>query len=131
MAKPSLDARENLYLQIARSIEDDILTGILKEEDAIPSTNQFAQFYSINPATAAKGVNLLVEEGIVYKKRGIGMFVAGGAKHIVQQKRQQAFWRDTLPLLLGEAQRLGISRSQLIQQIENLPGNGAAAEEEN
>ncbi|NLG23964.1 MAG: GntR family transcriptional regulator [Clostridiales bacterium] len=112
-----LDARDNLYLQIARSIEDDILCGALKEEEPVPSTNQFAQFYSINPATAAKGVNLLVDEGTVYKKRGIGMFVAPGAVRAVQQKRRQAFWRETLPLLLSEAERLGISREQLLEHI--------------
>lgn len=125
MAKANLDARENLYMQIARSIEDDILTGTLKEEELIPSTNQFAQFYSINPATAAKGVNLLVDEGIVYKKRGIGMFVASGAKRTVQHKRQQAFWSDTLPLVLSEAVRLGISRRQLIEQIEKIQVDGS------
>lgn len=120
MAKANLDARDNLYLQIARSIEDDILSGALREEDPIPSTNQFAQFYSINPATAAKGVNLLVDEGMVYKKRGIGMFVAPGAVRAVQQKRRQTFWRETLPLLLGEAARLGISREQLLEHIQRI-----------
>ncbi|MEA4896660.1 GntR family transcriptional regulator [Bacillota bacterium Meth-B3] len=124
MAVANLDARENLYLQIARSIEDDILSGTLKEEESIPSTNQFAQFYAINPATAAKGVNLLVDEGIVYKKRGIGMFVAPGAVQKLTGKRRQVFLSETLPAILREAARLGIDRRQLLAQIEKTPVQG-------
>ena len=69
-----------IYLQIAAMLEDDILRGVLREEEQAPSTNELARAYSINPATAAKGLNLLVDEGILYKKRGIGMFVASDSR---------------------------------------------------
>ena len=73
-----MDEGRPIFVQIAEQIENDIIGGVLPEEAQIPSTNEFAAFYRINPATAGKGVNLLVDEGILYKKRGIGMFVAGG-----------------------------------------------------
>src|ERR1700710_2074877 len=76
----AMDDSRPIFLQIAEAIENDILAGNLAEEAQVPSTNEFAAFYRINPATAGKGVNLLVDEGILYKKRGIGMFVATGAK---------------------------------------------------
>ena len=62
-----------IFLQIAEMIENDIVAGNLGEESQVPSTNEFAAMYRINPATAAKGINLLVEDGILHKRRGIGM----------------------------------------------------------
>ena len=70
---------KSIYLQISQMIETNILRGILLEKERVPSTNELAKLYTINPATAAKGINLLVDAGILYKKRGIGMFVAAGA----------------------------------------------------
>ena len=75
-----LSQEKSIYIQIKEMIENDILRDILLEEERVPSTNELAKAYAINPATAAKGVNLLVDEGILYKKRGIGMFVAGGSQ---------------------------------------------------
>ena len=75
-----LTESKSIYLQISEMIETDILRGILLEEEQVPSTNELAKRYTINPATAGKGVNLLVDEGILYKKRGIGMFVSAGAR---------------------------------------------------
>ena len=69
-----LTEEKSIYLQIGEMIETDILRGILLEEEQVPSTNELARLYTINPATAAKGVNILVDEGILYKRRGIGMF---------------------------------------------------------
>jgi DNA-binding transcriptional regulator YhcF (GntR family) len=86
-----LSSDKSIYIQIAESIENEILLGNLKEEEQAPSTNQFAKAYQINPATAGKGLNLLVDEGILYKKRGIGMFVAKGAREKILKKRQIAF----------------------------------------
>ena len=68
-----LTEEKSIYLQISQMIETDILRGVLLEEERVPSTNELAKLYTINPATAAKGINLLVEAGILYKKRGIGM----------------------------------------------------------
>ncbi len=84
----TLNDQSSIYLQIAKMLEDSILRGIYQEGEQVPSTNELARQYSINPATAAKGINLLVDDGVLYKKRGIGMFVADGAVALVQKKRR-------------------------------------------
>lgn len=109
---------KSIYLQISQSIEDDILTGNILEGELIPSTNQFAKHYSINPATAAKGVNLLVDDGIIYKKRGIGMFVQTGARDIILKKRKLDFYNNFITSLIKEAEKLEISKHELITMIE-------------
>ena len=109
---------KSIYLQISQMIETDILRGILLEEERVPSTNELAKLYTINPATAAKGVNILVYEGILYKKRGIGMFVATGAVEKIRSRRKDAFYRMRLTELLAEARSLGISKKELIEQIK-------------
>lgn len=112
-----LTEEKSIYLQIGQMIETDILRGILLEEERVPSTNELAKLYTINPATAAKGVNLLVDEGILYKRRGIGMFVAPGAAEKIRQRRRQEFYQVHLAQLLAEASSLGITREELIRQI--------------
>ena len=89
-----LTQEKSIYLQISEMIENDILRDILLEEERAPSTNELAAIYAINPATAAKGINLLVDQGILYKKRGIGMFVATGAKDKIKQKRKDEFYES-------------------------------------
>ena len=105
---------KSIYLQISQMIETDILRGILLEEERVPSTNELAKLYTINPATAAKGINILVDAGILYKKRGIGMFVATGATQRIRQSRKQAFYAVRLKELLNEAKSLGITKEELI-----------------
>lgn len=112
-----LSQEKSIYLQIKEMIERDIIRDILLEEERVPSTNELAKLYAINPATAAKGVNLLVDEGILYKKRGIGMFVAEGAKAKIMEKRKERFFDDYVRGLLTEAASLGISREELIEMI--------------
>ena len=109
---------KSIYLQISQMIETDILRGILLEEERVPSTNELAKLYTINPATAAKGINLLVDEGILYKKRGIGMFVSAGAAERIRARRKQEFYELRLAELLAEAKSLGITRQELIDQLE-------------
>jgi len=106
-----------IFQQIAERIEDDIIRGVLPEESQVPSTNQFAAYYRINPATAMKGVNLLVDQGILYKKRGIGMFVAAGAKEALMEKRRKQFFDQYVAAMLAEAEKLSISREDLIEMI--------------
>lgn len=106
-----------IFIQIAEQIENDVISGALREEAQVPSTNEFAAFLRINPATAAKGVNLLVDEGILYKKRGIGMFVAEGAKARIVAKRRESFQTEYVRPLVEEAAKLGISQSQLSEMI--------------
>ena len=112
-----LNQEKSIYLQIKEMIERDILRDILLEEERVPSTNELVKLYAINPATAAKGINLLVEEGILYKKRGIGMFVAEGAKAAIMKKRKECFFDDYIRGLLLEAASLGISKKELIEMI--------------
>ncbi|MCG7410531.1 GntR family transcriptional regulator [Paenibacillus sp. ACRRX] len=112
-----LDESKSIYLQIAEKIENDILSGASMEESQVPSTNQFAKLLQINPATAAKGIHLLVDEGILYKKRGVGMFVSPGAKKLVQNKRKIHFADIELPRILRAASALDINKEQLIKMI--------------
>ena len=112
-----LTQEKSIYIQIKEMIENDILRDILPEEERVPSTNELAKLYRINPATAAKGINLLVESGILFKKRGIGMFVESGAKRKIMEKRKRNFYDDYVKGLLAEAARLGITKQELIGMI--------------
>lgn len=113
-----LTQEKSIYLQISEMIENDILRDIIQEEERVPSTNELAKLYTINPATAAKGVNILVESGILYKKRGIGMFVATGAKEQIKKRRKEDFYDNYVKTLITEAKSLGISKEELIAMIE-------------
>lgn len=112
-----MDNSRPIFQQLAEQIENDIIDGSLPEEAQVPSTNEFAAFYRINPATALKGVTLLVDDGILYKKRGIGMFVAAGARDALLTRRRDQFRADFIQPLVQEAGKLGISRTQLADMI--------------
>lgn len=112
-----MDDSRPIFLQIAEQLEDDIVAGRLPEETQVPSTNELAAFLRINPATAAKGVNLLVDQGVLYKKRGIGMFVAEGARARLVAQRRDRFREQYIAPLLTEAERLGITPDQLAAMI--------------
>ena len=118
--KPEFNTDKSIYLQIAESIEDDILQKIIEEEAQVPSKNQLAVMYRINPATAAKGINMLVNEGILYKKRGIGMFVSNGAVEKIRTKRKTAFYDKYIDPLLGEASNLDISKDEITDMINKV-----------
>lgn len=115
----SLSDQSLIYLQIAQMLEDDILRGVYREEEQVPSTNELAREYGINPATAAKGINLLVAEGVLYKRRGIGMFVAPGAMAAVKEKRRKALGEQYLLPLLREAKSLGLDREELLTMVKD------------
>ncbi|WP_138755703.1 GntR family transcriptional regulator [Paenibacillus sinopodophylli] len=112
------DDRSPIYQQIADKIKDDIVRGLLQEDEQVMSTNQFAAFYRINPATAAKGFHLLTEEGILYKKRGIGMFVSGEARQSLIQNRRERFFEEVVDQMLAEADKIGVPISEIIGRIE-------------
>ncbi len=114
----NLESDKSIYIQIAEIIENDILTGNLKEEEQAPSTNEFAKVYNINPATARKGLNILVDEGILYKKRGMGMFVTGDGRRKILRKRQNEFFGSKLPEILKEAKRLEIDIEEIVSYIK-------------
>ena len=119
----TLNDQSLLYLQIAAMVEDDILRGVYREEEQVPSTNELARGYNINPATAAKGLGLLVAEGILYKKRGIGMFVAAGGAERVREKRKRAFSDSYIRPLVREAHALGLSGQELAEMLREAMGD--------
>ena len=106
-----------IYIQIAQSIEDGILNGIFNEDEVIPSTTEISVKFKINPATVAKGFNLLVDEGIIYKRRGVGMFVSKGSKEVLMNKRKESFFNNYIVTLLDEAKKLNISIEDIIKMI--------------
>jgi len=118
MLGKAFDESSPLFIQIKERIEDQIINGALGEGDQVPSTTQIVQFYKINHITVAKGVNLLVESGILYKKRGVGMFVEKDAKKKLMEKRKDGFLAQYLLPMLAEARKLGMSKEDLINMME-------------
>lgn len=112
-----LDEGTPLFMQIAEQIADDVAEGNLAEGERVPSTNELAAFYRINPATAAKGINMLIDDGLLDKRRGIGMFVADGARERLLADRRKRFAEQYLDPMLLEAKRLGIDVDTLISLI--------------
>ena len=107
-----------LFVQIAEQIEGSIVDGTLPEETQVPSTNELAAFHRINPATAAKGVNQLVADGVLYKRRGIGMFVATGARTQLLERRREDFARQYVAPLIAEARKLGMDAEEIKKLID-------------
>ena len=101
-----------IYLQLAKLIEDSVLSGAFPEESQIPSTTEISVTYKINPATA------LVEQGIIYKKRGVGMFVSKGSVEKLQQKHKSDFLATYVDNLITEAKKLSITKQDIILMIE-------------
>jgi len=113
-----MEASQPVFLQIMEKIESDIITGAYQTDDLIISTTQIAKVYSVNPTTAVKAVSKLVDAGVLYKKRGIGMCVAPGARQSITKRRRDFFVNQTVATVLAEAHTLGISLSELIEVIE-------------
>lgn len=107
-----------IFIQIAEQLEDSIFTGVFPEETRIPSTNEFAALLNINPHTVLKGMNMLVDEEIIYKKRGVGMFVKEGAVAKIRQKRQSQFYEQYIASLIEEASKLQMTKDDIIALIE-------------
>ena len=107
-----------LFRQIAEQVENAVVDGSLAEEAQAPSTNELAAFHRINPATAAKGINQLVADGVLYKKRGIGMFVAEGARAQLLERRREQFALQFLAPLMAEARKLGMDADQVKKMID-------------
>ncbi|OUP51281.1 GntR family transcriptional regulator [Lachnoclostridium sp. An181] len=107
-----------IFLQIAEQLEDSIFTGLYSEEEKIPSTNEISSLFHINPHTVLKGMNLLVDDGVIYKKRGLGMYVAKGAVEKIRAKRQNLFYDQYIATLIDEAKKLQLSKEQIVKLIE-------------
>jgi DNA-binding transcriptional regulator YhcF (GntR family) len=114
----SFDDGQPIFQQIAEMIEDDILNGTYRDEDQIISMAQFSRTFQINPATAVKGIALLVNEGILYKKRGLGMYVAADAKKTIMRKRRDRFYNELVLKLLEEADKLELTDDDVIEMIK-------------
>ena len=112
-----LDEGAPLFVQIAERLAEEIADGALAEGERVPSTNELAAYYRINPATAAKGINVLTDDGLLEKRRGIGMFVAAGARERLLDERRKRFAERYVEPLVAEASRLGIDADELVALI--------------
>ena len=117
--KLELNDHEPIFIQISKAIEDEILCDSIKEGMQVPSTTELSKFYKINPATVLKGVDILVDKEILFKKRGIGMFVSKGAKEIIKNGRKENFKEVYLKDLIGEAKKIGITKEELLDMISD------------
>ncbi|MDR0491482.1 MAG: GntR family transcriptional regulator, partial [Oscillospiraceae bacterium] len=113
-----LNDGQPVFLKIMEIIEGDIITGVYRTDDLIISTTQISKVYAVNPTTAVKAVGKLADEGILYKKRGIGMCVNAGAREKITERRRAVFFDQTIGALLAEAKTLGISMDELIGAIK-------------
>ena len=109
-----------IFQTIMEMIESDIITGVYKTDDLIISTTQISKVYSVNPTTAVKAISKLTDAGILYKKRGIGMCVAEGAREKITHRRKEVFFNQTIRVLLSEAKTLGISLDELIAEMSSM-----------
>jgi len=107
-----------IYLQITAEMEDAIFTGAFPEEVQVPSTTEISASLKVNPATVLKGMNLLVDEGLLYKKRGLGLFVREGAVDLIRKKRKQQFYEKYIVSLVAEARKLKLTREEVMEWIE-------------
>jgi GntR family transcriptional regulator len=120
-----LDEGTPLFLQIAAQLADDIADGTLPEGERVPSSNEFAAFHRINPATAAKGINVLIDDGLLEKRRGIGMFVAEGAHERLLSERRLRFAQQYIEPMVAEGRRLGMDTDAMVSMLRVASqGNG-------
>lgn len=115
---PDFSNEKPIFQQVAEQLEDAILSGAFREETQIPSTTEISANYKINPATALKGINLLVEDSVVYKRRGVGMFVSPGAKERILEKRKQSFYQAFVLPLLREADKLRLGPEEVAELMK-------------
>lgn len=111
------DERSPIYRQIAAQIRADVLSGTLQADEQIMSTTQYAAYYRINPATAAKAFQELVDEGVLYKRRGIGMFVSPDAREALRSEHRRRFFTDVVDPMVAEALAIGIPIEDVIRRI--------------
>jgi GntR family transcriptional regulator len=112
------DGLKPIYVQIAEWLETEIMSESIKDDEKIYSQYQLAEMFNINPATAAKGLNILADENIAYKKRGLGMFVSTNAKQRILEKRKEQIMKNLVYELVVESERLGVSEEELISMIK-------------
>jgi GntR family transcriptional regulator len=116
----NFDDRSPIYRQIADRIEAEVLSGALAGDEQVMSTNKYAAFHRINPATVNKAFQQLVDDGILYKRRGIGMFVSPQARQTLRARRRKTFFTDVVDPMVAQARAIGIDMSELVERINQL-----------
>jgi GntR family transcriptional regulator len=124
------DDRTPIYRQIADQVKADVVSGALDGDEQVMSTNQYAAFYRINPATVAKAFQQLVDEQVLYKKRGIGMFVSPTARDALRAQRRETFFSDVVDPMVAEAKAVGIPLDEVVARIQRLAGRDGQAGKE-
>jgi GntR family transcriptional regulator len=122
------DGTKPIYVQISEWLENEILSGTIAADEKVYSQYQLAEMFNINPATAAKGLNILADENIVYKKRGLGMFVTNHAHELIMKKRKSLTLKNLVVEIVVEAGRLGVSEDELIEMIKLAANNNSGEE---
>lgn len=122
---PNLDGTKPIYIQISEWLETEILNGSFESDQKIYSQYQLAEIFNINPATAAKGLNILADEDILYKKRGLGMFVTENAQNMILSKRKNQTLKRLVFEIVLEAERLNVDREELVEMIYKVNTGGA------
>jgi GntR family transcriptional regulator len=112
------DDRSPIYRQIADQVKADVVNGTLDGDEQVMSTNQYAAYYRINPATVAKAFQQLVDEQVLYKKRGIGMFVSPTARDALRAQRRETFFSDLVDPMVAEAEAVGIPLDEVVARIQ-------------
>ena len=112
------ESDKQIFVQIAEWLEDAILSNAFEEESQIPSITEISVICKINPATALKGINMLVDKEVVYKKRGLGMFVKEGAVKKLMKERKNRFYESYIEALLEEARKLNLNKEDILEMIE-------------
>lgn len=113
----NFDDRSPIYRQIADRIEAEVLSGALAGDEQVMSTNKYAAFHRINPATVNKAFQQLVDDGILYKRRGIGMFVSPQARQTLRARRRKTFFTDVVDPMVAQARAIGIDMTELVERI--------------
>jgi GntR family transcriptional regulator len=116
------DERSPIYRQLADRVKADVVSGTLDGDEQVMSTNQYAAYYRINPATVAKAFQQLVDEQVLYKKRGIGMFVSPTARDTLRAQRRERFFSDVVDPMVAEAKAVGVPIGEVLARIERLAG---------
>lgn len=114
----SSSTEKPIFIQIAEQLEDKIFTGVFPEETQIPSMNEISAQLTVNPHTVLKGMNILADEQIIYKKRGLGMFVSSGAVEKIRKKRQSRFYKQYVAALIEEAKKPKMTKEDIVLLIE-------------
>lgn len=115
--KLNTESSKPIYIQVAEWLEAEILRKTIEEEERIYSQYQLADMFNINPATAAKGLNILVDENIVYKKRGLGMYVSANARQCILAKHKTHVLSQMIRELILEANSLNIDEQELVRML--------------